>query len=99
MTQSEIVHGELIDELALSFEELCSACGAEPRWIVTYVEAQLLAPQPEQRVRWRFGSADLTRARRMAAAQRMFDVDADAAAFMADLIEEVTRLRHLSARR
>ena len=44
---------------------------------------------------WRFASAALTRARRIAHLERAFDADPQLAALAADLMEEVARLCRL----
>jgi len=65
----------------------------DPQWVVERVEAGLLGGDTLTRVEWRFVSADLVRARRLAALERDFDANQELAAFVVDLIEEVRRLR------
>ncbi|MFC5473422.1 chaperone modulator CbpM [Paraherbaspirillum soli] len=98
MTRSNIVTGVLLDEVALTLEEFARACEMAPQWVVAHVEAELIGVNPHDSATWRFSSADLIRARRLAAAERMFDANQDAAALMVDLIEEVERLRKLLQR-
>lgn len=94
MTQDDILAGVLLDDAALTLEELAQACAVEPRWILERVEAGFLGgTAAEQAVCWRFTSAELVRARRLAAMERDFDANPELAALVADLIEEVTRLR------
>lgn len=93
MSTNDNAGSELLEELSLDLEELAGACGAEPASIAVRVHAALLAPRDGEPSSWRFGSADLRRARRMAEAERMFDINEDAAAFIADLLEEIDRLR------
>lgn len=84
--------GQILDEAALTAEELAHACGVAPHWVQARVDAGLLqagqAPGG-----WRFGSAALLRARRIAQLEAIFDADPELAALATDLIEEVTALR------
>ncbi len=93
MAQDDILTGVVLDEVALTLEDLARACAVEPRWIAERVEAGLLGNISLTSVEWRFVSADLARARRLAALERDFDANQELAALVADLIEEVGRLR------
>ena len=94
MTQDDILTGVLLDEVALSLDELACACAVEPNWIAERVEAGFLGDfAAGQITRWQFSSAELARARRLAAVERDFDANPELAALVADLIEEVERLK------
>ena len=93
MAQDDILIGVVLDEVALTLEDLARACAVEPQWIVERVEAGLLGSVSLKSVEWRFVSADLARARRLAALERDFDANQELAALVVDLIEEVGRLR------
>lgn len=93
MTSDDILSGAVIDEAMLTLEELARACAVEPRWIEMRVEAGLLECGSGLSTQWRFASAQLVRARRMVALERDFDANAELAALVTDLIEEVQRLR------
>ncbi|HZF23668.1 MAG TPA: chaperone modulator CbpM [Burkholderiales bacterium] len=93
MAQDDILTGVLLDEVALNAEDLARACAVESRWVVERVEAGLLGSASVKTVEWRFVSADLARARRLAALERDFDANQELAALVVDLIEEVGRLR------
>ncbi|MES2300164.1 MAG: chaperone modulator CbpM [Pseudomonadota bacterium] len=87
-----IIHSALlIEEQSLTLDELASACGMHAQWLAERIDAELIAAPRTMPAR--FGSADLIRARRLAQLEKTFDINADAAAFMVDLIEEVTLLR------
>jgi chaperone modulatory protein CbpM len=86
------MHGE--SELSLTVEELAWASGTDSDWVVRHVIDEHLAIRSGPPDEWRFGSAELWRARRIAAAERMFEVDGDVAAFIADLMDEIQRLRN-----
>lgn len=86
--------GDLLEEHALSVDELARACRVEPAWVVEHVEAGLLEGAGTVHAReWRFSSTSLTRARRMLHFEQGFDANPELAALAADLIEEVAQLR------
>lgn len=93
MTLNEILTGIVLDEAMLTLDELARACAVEPRWVEVRVEAGLLRCAGGAASEWRFASAELARARRMAALERDFDANEELAALVVDLIEEVQRLR------
>jgi chaperone modulatory protein CbpM len=93
MAQDDILTGVVLDEVALTLEDIARACAVESGWIVERVEAGLLGSASPKSVEWRFVSADLARARRLAALERDFDANQELAALVVDLIEEVRRLR------
>jgi chaperone modulatory protein CbpM len=93
MPQDDILTGVVLDEVALTMEDLARACAVETQWVVERVEAGLLGSASVKTVEWRFVSADLSRARRLAALERDFDANQELAALVVDLIEEVARLR------
>lgn len=83
---------EVLGEAAFSIEEAARACGMEVRWLQERVEACVLHVDAASGA-WRFDSATLIRARRVAQLETCFDADPQLAALTADLIEEVARLR------
>lgn len=89
------VIGVLLEDTALSLEELARACAVEPDWVVQRVQTGVLlhGGPPVQAASWRFTSADLARARRLREIEAVFDANADLAALVVDLSEEVARLR------
>lgn len=93
MTRNETVTGVLLDEATLTVEELARACAVEPHWIEVRVEAGLLSFAAEGAGGWRFASAELVRARRLATLEKTFEANEDVAALVVDLIEEVQQLR------
>jgi chaperone modulatory protein CbpM len=93
MTQNDIVTGILLDEVALTLEELAQACAVEPQWIVERVEAGMLGDGSMYVASWHFTSTDLTRARRLRQLEHDFDAVPELAALMADLLEEVDHLK------
>jgi chaperone modulatory protein CbpM len=93
MTQHDIVTGVLLDEVALSLDELAQACAVETQWVVERVEAGILGDGSMHVSSCRFTSHDLTRARRLRQMERDFDAVPELAALVADLLEEVERLK------
>ena len=88
------VSGVLLDDAALSIEELARACDVEPDWVVRRVRAGILGGEPAVQItEWRFRSHDLLRARRLLRVERDFDANEDVAALVVDLGDEVSRLR------
>ncbi len=83
---------ELIDGDALSVEQLARLCGVSPQWVLARVRDELLSAT-WQAGAWSFSAAAVWRARQMAAIERQFDADPALAALVADLSEEVQRLR------
>jgi chaperone modulatory protein CbpM len=89
-----VVTAVLIDEAALTLEELAQACAVEPDWVVQHVRTGILLEDAADDVGgWRFTSADLVRARRLCQVERDFDANDDVAALVVDLSEEIRRLR------
>lgn len=93
MTSDKVLSGAVIDETMLTLEELARACAVESYLVEMRVEAGLLECGSGVASQWRFASAQLVRARRMVALERDFDANAELAALVTDLIEEVQRLR------
>ncbi|RAR62830.1 MULTISPECIES: chaperone modulator CbpM [Halomonadaceae] len=98
MADDKAVRGELIDESTLTLEELARACAVEADWVIERVESGLLADgsryvTSQRFTSQRFTSRDLTRARRLRQVERDFEAEPELAALVADLLEEVERLR------
>jgi chaperone modulatory protein CbpM len=88
---------ELLDEQALSLQQLAQACSTSADWVIQRVSTGVLCRDaadgelaPQQ---WRFSSHTVIRARRIADLERIFDADPELAALTADLMEEVRQLR------
>lgn len=88
---------DLLDEHALSLEELAQACRMHPQWVIERVTTGVLQcdtdTDPQASTTWRFSSQTVIRARRIADLERTFDADPQLAALTADLMEEVRQLR------
>jgi chaperone modulatory protein CbpM len=88
----EIHACEVLGEGAFSADDIARACGVAVTWVEERVEAGVLRVDPASGG-WRFDSATLVRARRIARLEASFDADPQLAALTADLIEEVAALR------
>ena len=94
MHQPTILNGVLLDEVALTLEELARACDVAPDWVVRHVQAGVLGGTASVQVTsWRFRSGDLVRARRLLRIERDFDANEDVAALVVDMGDEIRRLR------
>jgi chaperone modulatory protein CbpM len=94
MVIRQSLSGVLLDEVALTLDELARACDVEPDWVVRHVHAGVLGSQPEAQVTaLRFRSIDLMRARRLLRVERDFDANEDLAALVVDMADEIRRLR------
>jgi len=94
VTSMQALTGVLLDDSALSLEELARACQVEPDWVVRHVQAGVLGNDGSVQVTTlQFRSVDLDRARRLLSVERDFDANEDLAALVIDLADEVRRLR------
>lgn len=93
MRDDDVLIGSLIEESWLTIEQLSSACRAEPQWLLHHLEEGLLPEAQCVGGTWRFSSATLVRARRMRSLEQNFDAAPELAALVADLLEELDRLR------
>ena len=94
MSTNQLLAAQLLDETALTLDELAHACGVEPDWVVQHVRAGVLGGNVTVEVTsWRFGSGDLGRARRLLQIEQDFDANEDLAALVVDLGDEIRRLR------
>ena len=94
MAKGNPLDGVLLDEVALSLDELAQACAVEPDWVVRHVRAGVLGSGDSvEATTWHFHSNDLVRARRLLSVESAFDANEDIAALVLDLGDEIHRLR------
>jgi chaperone modulatory protein CbpM len=93
MTNDEAFAAALLDDPALTVEELACACAVSAEWVVRHVEEGALERRGESVTQWRFSSRDLGRARRIRALERDFDAVPELAALVADMLDEMDALR------
>ncbi len=93
MQENEILDGILMEDSWLTLEQVASACAVEPQWLVRHLGAELFPHAECVAGVWRFSSAELARARRMRQVERDFDAVPELAALVADMLDELDRLR------
>jgi chaperone modulatory protein CbpM len=93
MTNQDIITGEVLDDIMLTIEEIAQACSVQTNWVTERVNAGLLSCTIHESTTC-FVSADLARARKLAAIERDFDANEELAALVVDLMDEVNRLKH-----
>jgi len=93
MSVDDVVIGAVLEDSCLTLEELASACSVSPEWVILHVEEGTLVSQGLAVVDWRFTVRDLVRVRHIRSLERDFDAVPELAALVADLLDEVDRLR------
>lgn len=89
-TVRDALHG---DDTLLSLDELCTLATVPAAWVRLRVQEGLLAAQGETPAAWRFDAVALARVRRMVVVERGFGAAPELAALVADLEDEIARLR------
>jgi len=83
-----------IEQSPLTLDEVIVSCRVTREWVVEHVHAGVLlseTPQPPEQ--WRFSSRDLARVRRILELESRFDANPELAGLVADLFDELERLR------
>lgn len=93
MTDDEVLVGLLLEDAWLSLEQLAGACAVDAAWLLARLQADLFPEATCAAGTWRLPPAALVRARRMRQVERDFDAAPELAALVADLLEEIDRLR------
>lgn len=84
----------LLDDARLTLDELAASCTVSREWIVEHVQAGVLLREPAPDPRsWAFTGSDLLRARRLSTLERDFEANPELAGLVADLLDELERLR------
>jgi chaperone modulatory protein CbpM len=93
MQDNDVVAAAVLEDACFSLEELASACAVNPEWVIRHVEEGVLISPGGAVLEWRFTSRDLARLRHIRAMERDFDAVPELAALVADLLDEIDRLR------
>ena len=93
MGEKDALDGTVLEDAALTVDEVAYACSASTEWVVQHVEEGILCCSTGGSSEWRFSSRDLSRARRVRAMERDFDAVPELAALVADMLEEMDALR------
>lgn len=92
MTQEHVA--VLLEDPRLTLEELAVSCAVSREWIIEHVRAGVLLAEPDPDPgRWSFSGRDLLRMRRLYDVERHFDANPELAGLIADLSDELERLR------
>lgn len=84
----------LLEETRLTLEELAVTCMVNRDWVIEQVHAGVLLQQaPADPGAWSFSGRDLIRARRLLQLEHDFDANPELAGLVADLFDELERLR------
>lgn len=84
----------VVDDNSLTLDEVAASCMVSREWVVEHVHAGVLLADPDtQPKQWLFSGNDLLRARCMHDLERKFDANPELAGLVADLLEEIQRLR------
>ncbi|RPI43816.1 MAG: MerR family transcriptional regulator [Betaproteobacteria bacterium] len=90
---TEVIKVAVLEDAALTVDELACACSVSTEWVIRHVEEGALECRGESESTWRFSSRDLGRARRIRDLERHFDAAPELAALVADMLEELDALR------
>jgi chaperone modulatory protein CbpM len=93
MRDKDVLTGALLEEACLTADELASACSVTTEWIVRHVEEGALASEGASAAEWRFTCRDVWRVQHIYRLERDFGAEPELAALIADLLEEIERLR------
>lgn len=77
----------------VTLEDLCRVSAVEPQWVVEHLQAGLISAEPAGPDSWHFDAMVVERVRCMARLERDFDAVPELAALVADLQDEIARLR------
>lgn len=83
----------VVEEQWLDLEGLAQATSVDAAWLRERVQAGLLAATPLAPDAWRFEVSAIRRVRCLARLERNFDAAPELAALVADLQDEIERLR------
>ena len=87
------LNGEVLEDYCLSLQQLCHSATVEPEFILQLVEYEVLEPEGERTVNWRFKAEDLTRLRRAERLMRDFELNLSGLALVMQLLDERVELR------
>jgi chaperone modulatory protein CbpM len=84
----------LLDEALLTLDDLASSCAVSREWVIEHVQAGvLLTGSGADPGDWAFTGRDLLRIGRISGLERDFDANPELAGLLADLFDELERLR------
>lgn len=87
--------GELLHQYCLTLQQLCHSTAVEPEFVIKLVEYDVLEPQGQRAINWRFQVNDLSRLRKAQRLIRDFELNFSGLALVMQLLDEVAELRRL----
>jgi chaperone modulatory protein CbpM len=94
MHETDILTGTVLEDACLTLDELARMGAVSPEWVVHRIDEDLISVATgNSSAEWRFTSLTLRRVQRLRALERDFDAVPELAALVADLLEELDRLR------
>lgn len=81
------------EQIDLSLDELCRACGTQAEQLAALVDEGVIAPEGTAPEHWRFSGLHLRRARVAVRLQRDLGVNTAGAALALQLLDEIEDLR------
>jgi len=91
--QTPALTGELLQDYCLTLQQLCHSAAAEPEFVLELVEYEVLEPQGQRAVNWRFQTRDLDRLLRAQRLMQDFELNLSGLALVMQLLDEVSELR------
>ncbi len=95
---NKVVSAFSLEDNWLPLERLAALCGVEPEWLRQHIREGFFRETGMLNGTWRFSGAMFSRVRRIREMEDTFDADPELAALVADMQEEIERLRHLVRR-
>ena len=84
----------VLEETLLRVDELAATCTVTREWVIEHVRAGVLLEHAgADPLGWTFTSHDLISAKQLYSLERQFDANPELAGLVADLTEELERLR------
>jgi chaperone modulatory protein CbpM len=90
---SDDTQAELLDEQMLELADVARICCVNDQWLLERIEQEVVQPIVRDD-RYYFTSATVVRIQRVIHVEQVYDADPQLAALVADLTEEVQRLRN-----
>lgn len=94
MKDNKIPAAISLEDNWLPLELVASVCEVDPDWLLRHIEEGVFSEVSSIGGTWRFSSTMFTRVRRIHEVESHFDAAPELAALVADMQEEIERLRN-----
>lgn len=91
--QTDTLKGELLSNSCLTLQQLCMSSAMQADFVIELVEYEVLTPEGERAVNWRFNSSDLMRLRKAKRLLHDFELNITGLALVMQLLDEISELR------